>query len=223
MAGEVLVNDQPVTKAGTPVEEDAPITLKAQLPFVGRGALKLEHALDTFHIDVRRTVALDVGASTGGFTDSLLQRGATRVYALDVGHGQLDYKLRVDNRVVVIEGVNARYSFHLAETVTLSVLDLSFISLTKVLPSTAEHMTPGSFIIPLIKPQFEAQREELGKGGVIRDPIVHQRVLTRFLLWVIEQGWTIRDITTSPVFGDSGNREFLALIQLPFTHQPTAT
>ncbi|MSP78241.1 MAG: TlyA family RNA methyltransferase [Dehalococcoidia bacterium] len=215
MAGEVLVGERPITKSGTPVDESAPISLKAHLQYVGRGGLKMAHALEKFRLDVRGIAALDVGASTGGFTDCLLQRGAQRVYAVDVGHAQMDFKLRMDSRVTVMEGVNARYPFHIPEQVPFAVIDVSFISLTKVLPSVTEHVKPGGFMVPLIKPQFEAEREEIGKGGIIRDPFIHARVLGRALLWIIERGWRLRGLTSSPVLGDAGNREFLALIQVP--------
>jgi 23S rRNA (cytidine1920-2'-O)/16S rRNA (cytidine1409-2'-O)-methyltransferase len=214
MAGQVTVNSRVVDKPGTQVAEDAAIGLKERLLYVGRGGYKLAHALNEFRMDVRRAVCLDIGASTGGFTDCLLQRGAARVYAVDVGHGQLDLKLRLDKRVVVIERVNARYPFHLPEEVSLATVDVSFISLTKVLPSVAQHVMPGGHIIALVKPQFEAEREEVGKGGVIRDPMRHGRILGRFILWVVQQGWRLRGLTASPLEGDAGNREFLALLQL---------
>lgn len=215
MAGEVRVGDRAVTKPGVLVAPDAPVTLKERLPYVGRGGVKLAHALGAFHIDARRAVALDVGASTGGFTDCLLQHGAARVYAVDVGHGQVDFRLRTDPRVVVMEGVNARYPFPLPERVAIATVDVSFISLTKVLPSVAEHVVPGGLIIALLKPQFEGERGEVGRGGVIRDPKVHARILGRFIVWVVGRGWRLRGLVSSPLLGDAGNREFFFLLQLP--------
>jgi 23S rRNA (cytidine1920-2'-O)/16S rRNA (cytidine1409-2'-O)-methyltransferase len=214
MAGQVLVGERPVTKAGALVADDAHVTLKQRLPYVGRGGVKLAHALDAFHLDVRRTVALDVGASTGGFTDCLLQSGAQRVYAVDVGRGQLDLRLRADRRVVVMEQVNARYPFSLPEAVSLATVDVSFISLAKVLPSVAQHVMPGGLLLPLLKPQFEAEREEVGRGGVVRKPQVHARVLGQFVLWAVERGWRVRGLASSPLLGDAGNREFFFLLQL---------
>jgi 23S rRNA (cytidine1920-2'-O)/16S rRNA (cytidine1409-2'-O)-methyltransferase len=215
MAGQVLVEDQPVTKAGALVPQGATILLKAQLPYVGRGGVKLAHALDAFALSVAGAVALDVGASTGGFTDCLLQRGARRVYALDVGYGQLDFKLRQDPRVAVMERVNARYPFLLPEPVDLATVDVSFISLSRVLPSVAEHLKPGGQVVALVKPQFEAEREEVGPGGVIRDPLIHGRVLGRVILWAIAHRFRLRDLTPSPLLGDAGNREFFLLLAPP--------
>ncbi|MSQ12532.1 MAG: TlyA family RNA methyltransferase [Dehalococcoidia bacterium] len=215
MAGQVLVGERLVTKPGALVPEDATLFLKQQLPYVGRGGLKLAHALEHFHLDVRGAVALDVGASTGGFTDCLLKHGAARVYAVDVGYGQLDLSLRTDPRVRVLERVNARYPFPLPERVSLATVDVSFISLTKVLAAVAEHVIPGGFLLPLLKPQFEAEREEVSKGGVIRDPALHARVLGRFLLWVVGRGWRLRGLTASPILGDAINREFFFLLQTP--------
>lgn len=214
MAGQVLVSDRPVTKAGTLIPEDAQILLRAQLPYVSRGGIKLAHALDTFGLDVQGRVALDAGASTGGFTDCLLQRGARRVYALDVGYGQLDLRLRQDPRVVVMERTNVRHPFALPERVELAAADVSFISLTKVLPSVAQHVVRGGVLLLLVKPQFEAEREEVGKGGVIRDPAIHARVLGRVVLWCIEQRFRLRGLTPSPILGDAGNREFFLLLQV---------
>ncbi|MBI4337875.1 MAG: TlyA family RNA methyltransferase [Chloroflexi bacterium] len=215
MAGQVLVAGHAVTKAGTMVPADAEVAVKGTLPYVGRGGLKLAHALDAFGLDVRGLVALDVGASTGGFTDCLLQRGAARVYAVDVGYGQLAEPLRRDPRVVVMERVNARYPFPLPEPVDVVTVDVSFISLTKVVPSVAAHLKPGGPLLCLAKPQFEAERGEVGKGGVIRDPLVHARVLGRLLLWAVAQGYHLRGLTPSPILGDAGNREFFLLLEKP--------
>jgi len=215
LAGQVLVNDRRVDKPGTRVPEDAVLTLQGTLPYVSRGGLKLEHALRAFGLRVEGKACLDVGASTGGFTDCLLQHGARRVYAVDVGRGQLDWRLRQDPRVAVMEGVNARYPYDLPEPVDLATVDVSFISLTKVLPETARHLRPGGLILALVKPPFEAERGEVGKGGVIRDPRLHARILGRVLLWAIRQGFRVRGLTPSPLLGDAGNREFFLLLEVP--------
>ena len=214
MAGAVLVGDRTVDKPGTAVPADAPLTLKERLPYVGRGGVKLASALDTFHLPVAGQVALDVGASTGGFTDCLLQRGAQRVYALDVGYGQLDYRLRADPQVVVMEQVNAHYPFSLPEPVGLASVDVSFISLTRVLLSMAEHLRPGGHIVALVKPQFEVKRQEVGRGGVVREPQLHAKAVGKVLLWAVAHGLRMRGVTPSPVTGDAGNREFFLLLQV---------
>ena len=213
MAGHVTIKQQPVTKAGTSVDVDSVIAVKDQLQYVGRGGGKMAGALDDFGINPTGMVVLDVGASTGGFTDCLLQRGAVKSYALDVGKGQIHNKLVQDPRVVVIEGVNARNPFDLPEQVDIGVADVSFISLKLVVPEMVNHLKPGAFLVLLVKPQFEAERGEVGKGGVIRDGFVHARVLTRFTAWVIEQRYRLRGITTSPLIGDAGNKEFFVLLQ----------
>ena len=212
MAGSVLCDGQALTKPGTTVSADASITVKERLPYVGRGGVKLAHALDTLRVDVSGSVALDVGASTGGFTDCLLQRRATRVYALDVGRGQLDFTLRRDPRVVVMERVNARNPFPLPEPVDLAVVDVSFISLRLVLPAVSMHLKPGAPLLVLVKPQFEAVRGEVGRGGVIRDTRIHARVLGRFVLWAIDQRYRLLGLVPSPILGDAGNREFFVLL-----------
>jgi len=214
MAGEVVVEGKASIKPGTLVSEEAAITILEPPPFVSRGGIKLDYALDQFQLDVTAKVAADIGASTGGFTDCLLQRGASRVYAIDVGYGQLDYRLRQDSRVVVMERVNARYPIPLPEKVDLATIDLSFISLEKVLPSVAKLLKDDGYIIVLIKPQFEARREEVGKGGVIKQPIVHARVLGRFIAWIIEHGFRLKGLVASPIPGASGNKEFFALLRL---------
>jgi 23S rRNA (cytidine1920-2'-O)/16S rRNA (cytidine1409-2'-O)-methyltransferase len=213
MAGEVTVAGQAVIKAGTLVPEDAEVAITEPPPFVSRGGLKLEHALDQFQLDVTGQIAADIGASTGGFTDCLLQRGAKRVYAVDVGYGQLDYNLRKDRRVVVMERVNARYPIPLPEKVALATIDVSFISLEKIILSVAELLNAGGDIIVLLKPQFEARREEVGRGGIIKEPSVHARVLGRFIAWLSEHGFSLNGLVASPVLGASGNREFLVLIR----------
>lgn len=214
LAGEVLANERVTSKPGSLMRDDVPIRLLQKPPFVSRGGIKLAHALDQFHIDVKSLVALDVGASTGGFTDCLLQRGASRVYALDVGYGQLDYRLRVDPRVVVMERVNARYPFSLPEPVDLATIDISFISLEKVVPNVAKLVKPDGRIICLVKPQFEAGRGQVGKGGLVKDPQLHARILGRFISWAIERGLRIGGLTSSPILGASGNREFFVFFVL---------
>ncbi len=214
MAGDVVVEGKPVMKAGVLVAEEAVITITEPPLFVGRGGLKLEYALGQLQLDVASQVVADIGASTGGFTDCLLKRGASRVYAIDVGYGQLDYRLRQDSRVVVLERVNARYPIILPEKVDLATIDVSFISVTKVIPSVAGLLKDNGLLLVLIKPQFEAKRREVGKGGVIKQPIVHARVLGRFIAWMVEQGFRLGGLVASPVTGASGNREFFVLMKL---------
>jgi 23S rRNA (cytidine1920-2'-O)/16S rRNA (cytidine1409-2'-O)-methyltransferase len=214
MAGEVLVNGAMVSKPAIRVAESDTIVLRQKPPFVSRGGTKLAHSLEYFHLDVRSLVALDVGASTGGFTDCLLKRGVSRVYAVDVGYGQLEYSLRIDPRVVVMERINARYPFILPEAVDLTTIDISFISLEKVVPNVSNLTRRGSLIICLVKPQFEAGRDQVGKGGLIKDPFVHAQVLGRFVSWSIGKGYRIRGLTPSPILGASGNREFFVLLEV---------
>ncbi len=214
MAGKVEVEGKTIIKSGTPVTEDATITILKPPPFVSRGGIKLDHALDHFQLDVSARVVVDIGASTGGFTDCLLKRGASRVYAIDVGYGQLDYRLRQDTRVVAMERVNARYPISLPEKVDLATMDLSFISVEKVIPSVAKLLKDGGYLLVLIKPQFEARREEVGKRGVIKQPIVHARVLGRFITWLTEHSFRLGGLVASPILGDAGNKEFFVLLRL---------
>ena len=211
MAGQVTVDGQPVTKAGAQVEDEADVALLApDHPYVGRGGLKLAHALDTFQIDVTGREGLDIGASTGGFTDVLLQRGAARVVALDVGHGQIDWMLRQDPRVVVIEHFNARH-LSLADlpgSVDVVVIDVSFISLRQILPVVPPLLRPGADVIALVKPQFEAGRGEVRKG-VIRDEAVHARVMDEVVAAAANVGLARVASTPSPITGQQGNVEFL--------------
>lgn len=221
MAGAVSVDERPAPKPGTLVDEDAPLRLAERSRYVGRGGEKLVHALDTFGLDVSGLVAADVGASTGGFTDCLLQRGASRIYAIDSGKGQLDFRLRNDARVVVMEGVNARKLESLPEPVDLVTIDVSFISLTRVLTAAlmlfeggrvgerpiARTMARGS-IVALFKPQFEARKDEVPRGAVIRDPHIHSTLIGRFAAWCVSNGFRILDLTASPILGADGNREF---------------
>jgi 23S rRNA (cytidine1920-2'-O)/16S rRNA (cytidine1409-2'-O)-methyltransferase len=214
MAGEVVAEGKAIIKPGTLVNEGAAITILEPPPFVSRGGLKLEHAIDQFQLDVSSKVVADVGASTGGFTDCLLKRGASQVYAIDVGYGQLDYRLRQDSRVVVIDRTNARYPIPLPEKVDLTTIDVSFISVEKVIPSVARLLKDDGYLLVLIKPQFEAKRGEVGKGGVIKQPIVHARVLGRFIAWAIEHRFRLGGVVASPIPGASGNKEFFILLRL---------
>jgi 23S rRNA (cytidine1920-2'-O)/16S rRNA (cytidine1409-2'-O)-methyltransferase len=212
-AGEVLVNGQLVDKPGTSVAEEAEITLKARPRFVGRGGEKLAAALERFPVNVAGKVAADVGASTGGFTDCLLQHGTTRVYAIDVGYGQLAWTLRQDERVVVMERTNARYLESLPEPVDLIVSDVSFISLGLIYPTAVHWLkvetTGPRDVISLIKPQFEAGPENVGKGGVVRDPAIHRQVLTQVVEMMDALGLGLHGLMASPLVGPAGNVEFL--------------
>ncbi len=212
MAGEVSVMGKTVTKPGTLVEQNAEIKLAQKMPFVSRGGLKLAHALDEFRLDVNSFTALDIGASTGGFTDCLLQHGAKRVYAVDVGYGQLDYRLRKDPRVVVMERVNAHKSFTLPEKVNMATIDVSFISVVQIIPNVLVHLTEPGYLVVLLKPQFEARKEEVGKGGIIKDPQIHALVLGRFINWVTDHELRLRGLLSSPILGAEGNKEFLVLL-----------
>jgi 23S rRNA (cytidine1920-2'-O)/16S rRNA (cytidine1409-2'-O)-methyltransferase len=207
----VLVNGQRVSKAGTPTDGDADIQLtQADHPYVGRGGIKLAHALDAFGVAVPGLEALDIGASTGGFTDVLLQRGAVRVVALDVGHGQLDWGLRNYPRVVVIERANARALelSHLPGAVDIVTIDVSFISLRHILPRVPPLLREGADVVALVKPQFEAGRSVVGQKGVVRDPAVHQLVIDQITQAAREVGLVRENMTESPITGDTGNREF---------------
>ena len=214
MAGEVYVDDVTAAKPSTQVSEDATIRLRDRLPFVGRGGIKLNHALAEFKIGTAELVAADIGASTGGFTDCLLQYGAKRVYAIDVGYGQIDYKLRTDPRVTVIDRTNARYPLPVPEQIDIAAIDVSFISLEKVVPNVAAITKSGGSIICLVKPQFEAGKSLVEKGGLVKDPNVHAHVLGRFISWSIFQGYRIIGLTPSPIYGSSGNREFFVLLRI---------
>ena len=213
LAGLVFAGERRIDKAGEPLADDAAIEVRGgDHPWVSRGGVKLAHALDHFAIDPSGWIALDIGASTGGFSDVLLTRGARRVYAVDVGHGQLAWKLRQDPRVVVYERVNARTISreHVAEPVDLVVCDASFIGLKTVLPAPLALAGEQATLIALVKPQFEAGRAHVGKRGVVRDPAVHREVCERAAAWVAAQpGWMVIGIGESPILGPEGNREFL--------------
>lgn len=217
LAGLVYVGERRVAKAGEALADDAAITVRGRdHPWVSRGGIKLAYALDHFAIDPTGLVALDVGASTGGFTDVLLNRGTRRVYAVDVGHGQLAWKLRQDPRVVVLERLNARALTrrHIAEAPDIVTCDASFIGLATVLPAPLALTADLATLVALIKPQFEAGREHIGKGGVVRDPAIHRTVCERAASWVAAQpGWAVTGVVESPILGPEGNREFLLRAQ----------
>ncbi|HVM22503.1 MAG TPA: TlyA family RNA methyltransferase [Sphingomicrobium sp.] len=212
MAGAVFSGERKLAKAGEMLAEDAPLEVRGKdHPWVSRGGIKLDHGLAHFGFDVAGAIALDVGSSTGGFTDVLLSRGAAKVYAVDVGTNQLAWKLRQDSRVVVLEQTNARHLTpeQIAEPVDIIVCDASFISLAKVLEAPLKLAKPGARLVALVKPQFEAGRGEVGKGGVVRDAAVHERVCDEAAAWVESQGWTVLGVTESPITGPEGNVEFL--------------
>ena len=212
LAGKVFVGDRRVVKAGDLVAEDATLTVKGRdHPWVSRGGVKLDHGLTHFGFDVTGAVGLDVGSSTGGFTDVLLTRGAAPVFAVDVGTNQLAWKLRSDERVMVHEQTNARELTAAIITIPpdIVVCDASFISLTKVLGPALDLARPGANLVALIKPQFEAGRGEVGKGGVVRDPAIHQRVCDEAVAWVETKGWRVAGVVPSPITGPEGNVEFL--------------
>ena len=212
MAGAVFSGEKKLSKAGDMLAEDAPLEVRGKdHPWVSRGGIKLEHGLSHFGFDVTGAVALDVGSSTGGFTDVLLSRGAARIYAVDVGTNQLAWKLRQDPRVIVHEQTNARSldASIVPEPVDVVVCDASFISVAKVLEAPLKLARRGAKLVALIKPQFEAGREEVGKGGVVRDRAVHERVCADAQAWVQSQGWAVLGVTPSPITGPEGNVEFL--------------
>jgi len=215
MAGDVKVGTRIAVKPSELLEKEASISIKPTAKYVGRGALKLESALDYFKIDVRGKRALDIGASTGGFTDCVLQRGAGKVYAVDVGHGQLNWKLRNDPRVIVLEKVNARSLSreHVPERVDLCVIDVSFISLTLVLPNAFDLITPTGVILALIKPQFELQRRDVSSGGIVRDQELHRKAQNNIVAFVTHSGHVVTGIVPSAIKGADGNQEFFACIR----------
>lgn len=212
MAGLVFSNEKRLDKPGTPVAEDVALEVRGQPhPWVSRGGLKLAHAIDAFGIDVAGKIAIDVGASTGGFTDVLLTKGAAKVYAVDVGHGQLAWKLRNDPRVIVLEKTNARHltADVIPEEPDMVVCDASFIGLETVLPAALALAKPGAVAVALIKPQFEVGKDRVGKGGVVREPELHAEVRARIAQWLPRIGWTVLGEDESPIQGPEGNREFL--------------
>jgi 23S rRNA (cytidine1920-2'-O)/16S rRNA (cytidine1409-2'-O)-methyltransferase len=216
MAGEVIVAEHRVDKPGSQTAADAEIVVKGGARYVGRGGLKLEAALTAFNVDPAGALCLDIGASTGGFTDCLLQHGAAKVYAIDVGHSQLDWKIRSDPRVVVREKLNARHLTRadIPEVPSLCVIDVSFISLTLILPPAFEVLTPSAVILALIKPQFELGKTEVGKGGIVRDPAGHEAAVSRirdFVTGTLGRKW--EGVIESPILGGEGNKEFLACLR----------
>jgi 23S rRNA (cytidine1920-2'-O)/16S rRNA (cytidine1409-2'-O)-methyltransferase len=215
MAGEVRVGDRVFAKAAEKIDSDEEVSVSGPPQFVGRGATKLSGALDHFKIDVRNKVALDIGASTGGFTDCLLQRWAAKIFAVDVGHGQLAWKLRNDPRVVVIEKVNARFLSreHVPEEVDLCVIDVSFISLTLILPRAFELVTENGVILALIKPQFELQRQDVGRGGIVREPALHEKAQQKIVKFVEAANLSVAGLVPSPITGTDGNQEFFICIR----------
>jgi len=215
MAGEIKIGTRIAVKPSQLLAADATIAVKPTRKYVGRGALKLEKALDHFKIDMQSKVALDIGASTGGFTDCLLQRGTEKVYAVDVGHGQLDWKIRNDPRVIVLEKLNARFlsRAHIPELVDLCVIDVSFISLTLILPNAFGLITPSGVILALIKPQFELERADIGRGGIVRDVELHQKAQDKIVQFVTRLGHTLTGIVPSAITGADGNQEFFACMR----------
>ncbi|MCA0451965.1 MAG: TlyA family RNA methyltransferase [Proteobacteria bacterium] len=212
MAGLVFSNEKRLDKPGTPVAEDLALEVRGQPhPWVSRGGLKLAHAIEAFGIDVAGKIAIDVGASTGGFTDVLLTKGAAKVYAVDVGHGQLAWKLRNDPRVIVLEKTNARHltTAQIPEAPDMVVCDSSFIGLETVLPAALALAKPGAVAVALIKPQFEVGKDRVGKGGVVREPELHTEVRARIAAWFPQIGWNVFGEDESPIQGPEGNREFL--------------
>ncbi len=210
MAGDILVNDTINLRAGQKVADSDNLALAAKPRFVSRGGEKLDHALAGFGIDVEGQIAADLGASTGGFTDCLLQHGAAKVYAVDVGYGQIDERLRHDERVVLMERTNARGLDGLPDPIGIVTIDVSFISLGLIFPAVARILNPGGMCVPLIKPQFEAGRKDVGKGGVVRDPVIHRRVLEGVVERAEANGLRLRSLVASPLLGPAGNVEFLA-------------
>ena len=219
LAGQVFSGERRLDKPGVAQPDDLPLEVRGGTsPYVSRGGQKLAHALTHFGIEATDVVAIDVGASTGGFTDVLLQRGARKVYAVDVGHGQLAWRLRTDARVVVLERTNARYLSHelIPEPADLVVCDASFISLQTVLPAPLACARPGASLVALIKPQFETGKDGVGKGGVVRDPALHAAVCARVERWLeAGPGWQVLGVTASPILGPKGNREFLIAARRP--------
>ena len=215
MAGDVRIGDRAVSKPAALVAPDAAISVVPRPQYASRGALKLAGALDSFQIEVADKIALDIGASTGGFTDCLLQRGAKKVYAVDVGHGQLAWKIRYDPRVVVLERVNARFlsRTHIPQAVNLCVIDVSFISLTLILPRTFELVTRDGMILALIKPQFELQRKDVGRGGIVRDSALHAKAQEKIVNFARASKQRVLGVAASAIRGTDGNQEFFICIQ----------
>jgi 23S rRNA (cytidine1920-2'-O)/16S rRNA (cytidine1409-2'-O)-methyltransferase len=215
MAGQVRSGDRVLEKASVFLEPEAEISVAAPAQFVGRGGVKLEGALAHFHVDVTSNIALDIGASTGGFTDCLLQRGASKVYAIDVGHGQLDWKIRKDSRVIVREKLNARFLSRedVPELVDLCVIDVSFISLTLILPNAFALLTPDGVMIALIKPQFELAPKDVGRGGIVREPDLHEKAQRKIIDFVTAANHRVAGLVPSTITGADGNQEFFICLR----------
>ena len=216
MAGQVFSGERKLDKAGMPVDESIPLEIRGQtLKYVGRGGLKLEKAMEVFPIDLNGSIAADIGSSTGGFTDCMLQNGASKVYSVDVGYGELAWKLRSDSRVVVLERTNARYLDHeqIPDELDFASIDVSFISLKLIFPAVHHLLKENGHVVSLIKPQFEAGREFVGKKGIVRDPKVHRMVLEQYLENAENAGFSVLDITYSPITGQEGNIEYLGFLQ----------
>jgi 23S rRNA (cytidine1920-2'-O)/16S rRNA (cytidine1409-2'-O)-methyltransferase len=215
LAGDISVATRVADKPSELLDQQTAIAVKPARKYVGRGALKLESALDYFHVDLNRKTALDIGASTGGFTDCMLQRGAEKIYAVDVGYGQLDWKLRNDPRVIVLEKINARFLTRdqIQELVDVCVIDVSFISLTLILSNAITLLKPAGVMLALIKPQFELQRSDVGKGGIVRDPHLHQKAQDKIVAFVNDLGHVVAGIAPSAIKGTDGNQEFFACIR----------
>lgn len=216
MAGQVYVDNQKCEKPGNVISTDANVEVRGnKLPYVSRGGLKLEKAVTEFLIDLTGVVAIDIGASTGGFTDCMLQKGAKRVYAVDVGYGQFDWKLRNDPRVVNLERTNMRYvtAEQIPEPVDFFSVDVSFISLTLILPVAVKFLRPGGRAVCLIKPQFEAGRDKVGKKGVVRDPAVHEEVIGKMTTFAMDNGFSVLGLSFSPIKGPEGNIEYLMYLE----------
>ncbi|HEX2977951.1 MAG TPA: TlyA family RNA methyltransferase [Candidatus Babeliales bacterium] len=212
MQGKVKVEGQIITKAGTLIAPDAQIDMDVTQPkYVSRAGFKLEAALDAFNVDVNNLIALDAGISTGGFSDCMLQRGIAKIYGIDVGYGQVHEKVRNDARVIIMERTNLRHLTSLPEIVDLVTLDLSFISVLKVIDAVKNVMKPGAKLIVLVKPQFEAERFQIGKGGIVNDPTVHEAVVQKVTSGISREGFEYKGIIESPILGGDGNKEFLAL------------
>lgn len=217
MAGEIRLGDRVLNKSSIEVPPDAELAIASPPKYVGRGGLKLEGALDHFAIAPAGLTALDIGASTGGFTDCLLQRGAKKVHAMDVGHGQLAWKIRQDPRVVVREHLNARHLTRadIPGPIDLCVIDVSFISLTLILPNAFQLLTPRGVVLALIKPQFELQPEDVGRGGIISDPTLHEKAQRKIADWVVAHGQVVTGLVESPITGTDGNKEFFICARKP--------
>lgn len=215
IAGEVLVNGIVTDKAGAQVYTNDELEIKKRMPFVSRGGLKLDQAINEFNIDLKDRIAMDVGASTGGFTDCMLQHGAAKVYAVDVGYGQFDWRLRNDERVILLEKTNIRYleKSSVPDEINITVIDVSFISLTKVIPNVLEFLKPDGEIVALIKPQFEAERKDISKGGVIKDESKRLEIVENIKAWSEKAGLDVIGTTTAPIKGPKGNVEYLIYLK----------